>query len=350
MKDHLLVFVPGILGTELIYKGKGPFGALVEEPVWTENASILFDTLASRPERLRASTPLSTGSILNQVGFKYLKKIDLYGPLLHFLVDQLGYVADKSFLPFAYDWRQTNITSANILALTLRTRFPGDLPIKFVAHSMGGVVVRLLLSNPANLDLKKRTSGFVQIGVPVRGSSKAFKTLKHSPNFGIVFNYLLSINSHMDPRLYARLMLSLNSFPSLFELMPPDSERIAVMSTDSSFPALHKDFWLDLPDREMRFASVRQVQKQLSADTVPHSLVIYSVDIQTERDYLVDETFVFTNRVERFVVGDGTVSVGSATLGANESELHTIAGGIEHDKLQNDSNQVWSLLRKELDN
>lgn len=344
MKDHVLVFIPGILGTELRYKGPGRLGALEEIPVWTEDVGVLFDTLASRPEYLHFRTTLITGKILKRLHFKFVKEIEVYGPLLEFFAT-LAYKENEDFLPFAYDWRKTNAESAALLASELRTRFPSDLPLKFVAHSMGGIIVRLMLSQSSNADLLKRTRGFIQIGVPARGSSKAFKTLKHSPTFNALFDSLLSYKQHLNPELHARLLSALNSFPSLFELMPPDSERIAVTKIDLSYPALNKGFWPDLPDAML--AHARTIHDQLGSCDIPCALAIYSADITTDRDYLVDDQFVF-QRVERTVIGDGTVSVASAIMGTSLERRHVVTGGIPHDKLPNHRPQVWSILKREL--
>ena len=346
MKDHVLVFVPGILGSELFYNGPSRNGNLLKQAVWTGDVAALFDTLAFSPELLHINTPLTVGKILDRLRLSWVKRIDVYRPLLEFFVAQLGYTPEVDFFPYAYDWRQTNTFSADLLATTLRSRFSEDLPIKFVVHSMGGVIVRLLLSNGINQDLVARTRGFVQIGVPARGSSKAFRTLKHSPAFGGLFDHLLSLMHRMDPALHTRLLSVLNSFPSLFELMPPESEHIAVNEADYSYSALYKSFWPTVRDAELD--SVRRVQMQLSSPPLSCSLAIYSSDVVTERDYLVDENFVFRNVVQRVVRGDGTVSIGSAILGIDAAKCFVVEGGVPHDKLPNDGKRVWRVLKEEL--
>jgi hypothetical protein len=114
MKDHLLIFIPGIMGTELIYTGPGKFKSTITEPVWGYDISTLLKTLTTSPQRLQITTQLQAGEVLGRIRIFGINR-PVYEPILSFITGSLGYIHGTDFLPFGYDWRQSNKETASSL-------------------------------------------------------------------------------------------------------------------------------------------------------------------------------------------------------------------------------------------
>ena len=108
----------------------------------------------------------------------------VYGDLIAHLTSGLGYRLGETLITFGYDWRQQNLITANLLAQTLHAKLAeGFTRIRILSHSMGGIVARLLLADPRNAGIRDCTEALVQIGTPIRGSSKAFHTFAKQTHF-----------------------------------------------------------------------------------------------------------------------------------------------------------------------
>jgi tetratricopeptide (TPR) repeat protein len=91
------------------------------------------------------------------------------------LIDFLG--IRHKVIPFAYDWRLEPEQEADRLALEVRTRIDearrDKMPVRILAHSMGGLVVRAMIARHEDLwrELKALPgSRFVMLGTPNGGS------------------------------------------------------------------------------------------------------------------------------------------------------------------------------------
>jgi phospholipase A1 len=178
MDKPLIVFVPGIMGSVLRFKGVGEFGDWCEEDVWGSDAGVIIDTLARRPNRLRSPNLEATAVLREITGRVWGKRVHevFYGPLLDFCVERLemgglGLEPGNEFVPFAYDWRLDNRENAKRLAVKIKQHDPQEnRPIGLVAHSMGGLVCRLMILNESAIALRIRF--FLQIASPVLGAAK----------------------------------------------------------------------------------------------------------------------------------------------------------------------------------
>ncbi len=159
---HGLIFVPGIMGSELL-------AADSHRPVWSGDPLVLLDTLVRDPLALRRDD-LQPGKLIRTID---PGGIDLYGKFLNALADR-GFAEGGNLRLFPYDWRLDNQRNADRFAAELRLVAAPRIDI--VAHSMGGLIVRLaLLRHP---DLADRVGCYIQAGSPCRGSACAFETLK----------------------------------------------------------------------------------------------------------------------------------------------------------------------------
>jgi len=148
--DLPIVFVlPGIMGTHLKVDG---------EVVWVDMRELRRGGFA----RLKVDA--------KNVDVAYLD-----GATYQTLADALA--ADHEVVPFPYDWRLSIDAAAQRLNVAVRERLENatafNRPIRFVAHSMGGLVVRamMLLQDSVWPELAKLPDRrFVMLGTPNEGS------------------------------------------------------------------------------------------------------------------------------------------------------------------------------------
>jgi pimeloyl-ACP methyl ester carboxylesterase len=105
---------------------------------------------------------------------------DSYQRLLRYL-SQTHYV-----IPFPYDWRKTITDSAErlraVLEQALAKAEAQNQPVRIIAHSMGGLVVRAMLADPDGQTVWKRMCAnpgarFIMLGTPNGGSHAIVCTL-----------------------------------------------------------------------------------------------------------------------------------------------------------------------------
>ncbi len=151
-QERPLVFVPGILGSVL----SDPSG----EVIWGDSGSLNksnFSKLNLIPETGQA-VELRPTDVLRDVPLVFgLIEIGVYSKLIDFLTGNRGivdrltgneifgtYEEGKNLFVFPYDWRRTNFASAKRLSDFIEKHVPTG-GYDLVAHSMGGIVTRLML-------------------------------------------------------------------------------------------------------------------------------------------------------------------------------------------------------------
>src|ERR1035437_8669633 len=100
-------------------------------------------------------------------------------PILHVYDDFVatfeanGYVQDKTIFTFPYDWRNSNVNSAQSLRLKINQvkSICGCGKVDIVAHSMGGLVARQYIESPA---YQNDVDKIVFIGVPQKGAPEDY--------------------------------------------------------------------------------------------------------------------------------------------------------------------------------
>tara|TARA_R110000868_G_scaffold115831_1_gene309076 strand:+ start:1083 stop:2474 length:1392 start_codon:yes stop_codon:yes gene_type:complete len=136
---HIVIVVPGIMGTELLLPT--PDGI---EKVWPPTP--LETQLGYKRTQKLASAEVKPGGIITRVAC-----FDFYQPLLDLLTG-LGFTADgaaKRQIEFPYDWRRDLFDLADDLGeLIAHEVAKGATRVSLVAHSMGGLISRLLLEDP----------------------------------------------------------------------------------------------------------------------------------------------------------------------------------------------------------
>ncbi len=150
-----IVFVlPGIMGSKLDRRGN---------VIWLDYVDLAIGGLG----RIR---DIEDGEV-EPVGLIE----DFYGDLCRYLSDT------HEVIPFAYDWRRSIRDAAALLGQEVeRALKRSDQPVRFVAHSMGGLVVRSFIAQfPAlwQRACARAGSRFLMLGTPNRGSHSMVATL-----------------------------------------------------------------------------------------------------------------------------------------------------------------------------
>lgn len=147
-----LFVLPGIMGSHLAV------GADADaKRIWLSYGAILLGQVDEirYPQAVTAQEPID----------------DYYGELIADLAD------DYDVIAFAFDWRQPIEASAKALAQRLDTamadRAANNQPVRVLAHSMGGLVMRtvqLVAADVWNRFIQRPGARFVMAGTPNRGS------------------------------------------------------------------------------------------------------------------------------------------------------------------------------------
>lgn len=120
--------------------------------------------------------------------------------------------------PFPYDWRVSVVDTADKLAAFVQEKldngtFDKTKPVHFVAHSMGGLVVRNFVRQ--HNDLWNKVQGrLVMLGTPNAGSFAAIQTLMGKNSLVKNIAAVLPFQSKAD------WFQVVNSFPGLYQLCP----------------------------------------------------------------------------------------------------------------------------------
>ncbi|MEQ6342085.1 MAG: CHAT domain-containing protein [Gammaproteobacteria bacterium] len=150
-----VVFVlPGIMGSQLERKG---------ECIWLDFPNLMMGGLAKIKD-IHDSNVKATGLLG-----------EYYDSLCKYLADS------HEVLPFAYDWRKSIREAAADLGQEVgKVLERTSQPVRFIAHGMGGLVVRRFIADHADVweqICAHPGSRFVMLGTPNRGSYSMVETL-----------------------------------------------------------------------------------------------------------------------------------------------------------------------------
>lgn len=241
---YLTFFIPGILGSTLVDYDRNKVGEVVKREIWGENLLSNINTFRNEPSSLNlARQPsLQADKVIKSINAGSFKKVDVYGNFINFCTQQLNLIENQNFFLFAYDWRQDNKETARQFAKFINSKdLQENYQIRIIAHSMGGIVTRLMLLSQQNINIAKRTSKFFQIASPIKGSAKAYFTLKKHPNFDKLFDLLWK--KFQDPDLRADLRQAMIGFPSIYQLLPPPNIKFLLDENGTFYSALDKQVW-----------------------------------------------------------------------------------------------------------
>lgn len=313
---HPVVFVPGIMGSEL-WLGK--------ERIWP-NLKVLF----KEPELFKypGLPGIEARGILQEVVVvPNLIKLEQYSRLGDYLVENLGYTRGVDFFEFAYDWRQDVRKTARQLAQYIDA-LPVNAPVKIIAHSLGTLVSRYYIERCGGKDKIDR---LILMGGPHLGTPNAVTSLLFGPEvlpFGLLGEKLRNV---------------ISTFETSYQILPVYS--CGVDQFGQTFNFMKEDTWLH-PEQKPLWQAAREFKRELgSATNVPTTCIFGYGQKTVDRIKLLRKPDgKLSNSVyETRANGDGSVPENSAVLqGADFHPVHQLHGVLFVD------NDVKMRLRLEL--
>jgi pSer/pThr/pTyr-binding forkhead associated (FHA) protein len=313
---HPVVFVPGIMGSELW---------LGRERIWP-NLKLLF----KEPDILKyPGVPgIEPRGILQEVVVvPNLIKLEQYSQFGDYLVEDLGYTRGKDFFEFAYDWRQDIRLTSKQLSQFIDA-LPVKFPIKLIAHSLGTLVSRYYVER---LGGKEKVDKLILMGGPHRGTPAAVSSLLFGPDvlpFGLMGEKLREV---------------ISTFYTSYQILPVYACGEDQLGKPYNF--MKDDAWLT-PDQKPLWQAACDFKQELGISTSIPTTCIFGYGQKT-----VDKIKLhrkpdrsFSNLVyDSKSNGDGSVPENSATLdGADFHPVHQLHGALFVD------NDVKMRLRIEL--
>lgn len=221
----VVFLLPGIMGSEL-HDGEGK--------VWFAWHQIMRGGLG----RIEMGRDVSAGAPLD----------DYYGELAEFLA------ATHHVVPCAFDWRLSLDEAAKTLAGKVRAalKVNAERPLCFLAHSMGGLVVRALMAHDGELwkqVMHSPKSRFLMLGTPNRGSHVITRLLTTREPMVSDIALLDFTRKHRD------VVKLVSAFPGIYDMLP---------EPEANWDFFGLDTWRQLQERE-RVHLVNRVQWDIPA-------------------------------------------------------------------------------------
>ncbi len=307
-----IVFVPGIVGSALYYT---PDGGPAPEQIWPPGPLDVFGYLETNllidPQRV------SFGAVIDTV---ILPCVNVYGTTENDLRDisnKINKVANGPYLPAPYDWRINLFDSADQIERQISNWLTTNAltEITIVCHSMGGLLVRLLVESkykntppaqlPSWLSITKR---ILFACTPHLGAPTALvEVLGLEPDVTISGADLkkLSNDSH---------------FPSAYQLVPAASRSLLFNSNDNSFvkyddPAVVNALGLSQANLTAADGSRAALDLSKKPDGIEYFFV-YGTGQQTNKSIDISGLSLAGASVSTDDLGDGTVPSWSVTEAA----------------------------------
>ena len=243
-----VVFViPGIMGTELIADG---------DRVWLDISDLIFGGLKELKIDASHVRPLQLIS-------------RFYGDLIEYLT-QTHEVA-----PFPYDWRLPLEGEADRLADEVRWRFESarqhGQPVRFLAHSMGGLLARTMIAQHGGLwrDIcQVPGSRLIMLGTPNGGSHSITELLVGQSS---TFRKLALLDIRNDGK---DLLNIISRFPGMLAMLPKDNREdyFSAQTWKHYFEAANKD-WVQPTDDNL--ARAQKFRSLLDASPIDPEHMIY---------------------------------------------------------------------------
>ncbi len=204
--DYLkyVVFIPGIMGTEL-YEGGEAVGTPSKrwvniDPRYLKR--VILDEKSAKT--ITPGSPMKYGLTLVKGS---VQKYKIYEDIIATL-EMLSNDETKVIL-FGYDWRK-EIREDIVPELHQLIRGISSEEIIIVAHSMGGLVTKSYIEWCKEQNITHTISKVITLGTPWKGSPKAYQVLK----------YGLKIKSYLPSFSFAKVLAQ--TFPSVYQLLPSE--------------------------------------------------------------------------------------------------------------------------------
>ena len=268
--SHILVFVPGYMGSTLRDKRTGrtlwlDFSTFPLNPA--EWGNWLDDWFA----RMTYPSELEAAGIVDDVVFvPPFVKMEQYGRLFEAMA-RMGYRTsgderEMNFYKFAYDWRQDNRISARQLGAAIE-RWRGFHPgaqVWIIAHSNGGVVARWYIEKEGGKEVVQR---LFLMGSPIDGTPKAMRIAFGGAD-------MLARPGFNPFNIAQRTRDMFRSFPSLYQLMPVKADFLR-STQDETVSAFDAGAWLDDPQQRAYLDDGRRFTEALGDSASVETLCFF---------------------------------------------------------------------------
>ncbi|MBE9550190.1 MAG: hypothetical protein IMF09_12365 [Proteobacteria bacterium] len=293
-----VIFIPGIMGSELRLKNSN-------KKVWPPSIFELTIGGYGRINELMDPALVATRPIVAIGGFYSVYRCILDD------IKTCGYTnsgaSGRKFISFPYDWRLSNLETAQKLATLLDSEDAFDELI-LIGHSMGGLVLRLLLES-GEFDHRPWFNSITRLityGTPHNGAAAALEQVTvGDKTLGVSAANIKMLAS--DPR-----------YPSAYQLVPPADTALTIKTAgsgqtpeaiDSFDPAIISAFGL----KQSNIDAARAQWAALNIDDKPAQVDYFSfVGSALKTKYRNDWNGIQLSTQERKDSGDGTVPISSA--------------------------------------
>jgi len=294
----VVVFVPGIMGSELRLDGEKVWPPKLKEIIFGYGRinELMSDALVPRAVIDNVSVKPVYKSILNDI------RVCGYsegGP-------------NRRLIEFPYDWRRSNSDSASKLAHALEERLVGvdewDLRITLIGHSMGGLVLRYLLESGDFNDQWwfPRIRSLITMGTPHLGAPKALNQMCGTEG-------MLGVRPHDLVKL-----VSDSRFPSLYQLVAVEQSALVVETQPGGVLPQTVDPFSDaiaqtLEMENENIESARVFRNSIGLQNRPDHVSYYCIGGAAHKTIArMEWNTVDLEPVERRQSGDGTVPIASS--------------------------------------
>lgn len=336
-----IIFVPGILGTKL-NKATAPF-----DEVWpgnlvlTKDSHLDFLILSTSTSSELPGQTIKVGNILDEAAAGY----DVYKRIL----DGIQIFADRInglLIKNPYDWRMGIGQTANELGQKINNAAMQSESgkVTVIAHSMGGLLTREYLRTATTTS---NISKIIFLGTPHLGAPKAGKLLLYGDTLNI--NFLgLGLNPDQAKKIS-------QNFPSVYQLLPSKRYFSEVSpsyiygpnSADTANPVhlnydATKTFLTNAGLNAGLLKRAEDFHAALDDRAIPSNIKVYN--IVGCGSPTIDEIILLDNDKKKIqiAVGDGTVPLGSATHGDDQSQRYYTTS--RHTDLVRDKGPLTQIL------
>jgi hypothetical protein len=321
-----IVFVPGIFGSQLYYNNNGA------SQIWPPGP---FDLGGyTQIDELSDATRVSVGNIIDYIAFPFIPVYSTIESDLTDICNKINNSSNGPYLPIPYDWRVDLFTSARYLEqqVTQWAAGPGLTSIAFFAHSMGGLVVRLLLESVIPSTPPERRPAWVSI------AQRA--VFACTPHLGAPEALALALGLAGDETLTPAQCKQLSgnpAFPSAYELIPSPARNLLFDTTGGGWiPYDRNDVVTQLGLSGANIAAGNRVRSELNvAKKTPANIeyfFMYGTGLETDESIDVNGLTTTGATIVQQDDGDGTVPMWSITEAANQASppIPTWSGPGEH--------------------
>ena len=324
-KRPIVVLLPGIMGTNLYEKVQGKYNR-----VWLDFAEIRNGAMT---EKMNVNAGISTQSVIA----KYYKKLEVH-------LRKKGH----DVVVFPYDWRKSLEDSVEEFGLLMETVQNHGQPVRIMAHSMGGIMVRQwMVSKPDQWDSYKSRSGskFIMLGTPWRGSYLMMEVLTGHSRKVWQLHWLDKKNNKRS------LLDSLVQHKGLYDLLPLDDDTLDNKGTWTKIDGIvgSRDM-APIPDELLQYFQEYKdkVDAYKTLSDEDRSIIYYVAgkDKKTLSGYKFKRSFWKGEHLDYYhtAEGDGSVTW-SAGIPANILPDHLYYTNVVHGNLANEENLFAGLLQ-----